>query len=297
MPRSGSTLLNLMLGQLPDFVDVGELYYVWSSGVIRDELCACGQPFSQCAFWSQVGKHAYGGWGEVDAQRVLRLQRQVDTTGRLIRASVLRSRSYDETVAEYLEIIEPLYAAVAATSGAGVVVDSTKRPSTAYLLARSTRIDLRVVHLVRDPRGVVNAWSRQIPIPDGTGPRPYMKKRSMRQILRRWITVNGMVGRLARSGVPTVRIRYEDLVRDPGLWLRRTAELSAVDLTSDVLSFLADGAGVRSVSHAATGGRVRMSTEPLRLNLDERWRHELPRWRQGVVRVAAGSLMRRYGYK
>jgi hypothetical protein len=39
-----------------------------------------------------------------------------------------------------------------------VVVDSSKRPANALLLAASDDIDLFVVHLVRDPRGVANSW-------------------------------------------------------------------------------------------------------------------------------------------
>ena len=47
MPRSGSTLFDLMVGQLPGHCDVGELFYLWQAGPLRDQLCACGEPFSE----------------------------------------------------------------------------------------------------------------------------------------------------------------------------------------------------------------------------------------------------------
>lgn len=293
MPRSGSTLLDLLLGQLPGYCDVGELYYLWASGVVRNELCSCAVPFHDCEFWQRVGKEAYGGWDRVDVRRVLELQRRVDTTAGLLWARATRSRRYDRDVGEYLSYIEPLYRAVAEADGARVVVDSTKRPSTAYLLARSQRLDLRVVHLLRDPRGVVNAWRRKVPIPEGTGPRPHLKQRTMRQTLRRWITVNVMIDRL---DVRSERIRYEDLVADPTRWLRVATSVTDVSACDDELGFLRDGAVLPAPSHTATGGRVRMLADPFRLELDERWREELPAWRQKVVRAAAGPLMRRYGY-
>lgn len=297
MPRSGSTLLDLLLGQLPGYCDVGELYYLWTSGVVRNELCSCAVPFHDCEFWQRVGKNAFGGWDRVDVRRVLELQRSVDTTAGLLRARATRSQRYDRDVGEYLSLLEPLYRAVADADGSRVVVDSTKRPSTGYLLARSQRLDLRLVHLVRDPRGVVNAWRRKVPIPERTGPRPHLKQRSMRQILRRWITVNVMIDRLGADCVRSERIRYEDLVADPAQWLRVATSVTGVPAGDDELAFLRDGSVRRVPSHTATGGRVRMLTDPLRLELDERWREELPAWRRTVVRTAAGPLMRRYGYR
>ena len=295
VPRSGSTLLDLLLGQVPGYCDVGELYYLWSSGVVRDELCSCGVPFHECEFWQRVGKHAFGGWDQVDLRRVLALQRDVDTTGRLLRGSALRSRQYERDVAEYLSYLEPLYDAVATVDGARVVVDSTKRPSTAFLLARSARLDLRVVHLLRDPRGVVNSWRRKVAIPERTGPRSHLKQRSMRQILRRWITVNTMIDRLG-ARVPSQRLRYEDLVADPDHWLRVATSVTGVAAGDAELAFLRHGSVGRVPSHAATGGRVRMMTDPFKLELDERWREDLPRWRQLAIRGVAAAWMTRLGY-
>jgi hypothetical protein len=296
MPRSGSTLLDLLLGQVPGYCDVGELYYLWSSGLVRDELCSCGAPFHECDFWQRVGKHAFGGWDQVDVGRVLALQRSVDGTGPLLRAAVLRRRQYERDVAEYLSYIEPLYEAVASVDGARVVVDSTKRPSTAFLLARSGRLDLRVVHLLRDPRGVVNSWRRKVAIPERTGPRPHLKQRSMRQILRRWITVNAMIDRLARR-VPSERLRYEDLVGDPERWLRAATSVTGVAAGDEELAFLRDGPVRRVPSHTATGGRVRMMSDPFKLELDERWREELPLWRRRAIRGVAAPWMNRFGYR
>ncbi len=55
MPRSGSTLLDLLIGQLPGHCDVGELFYMWQGGAKRDQRCACGEHFSRCPFWTAVG--------------------------------------------------------------------------------------------------------------------------------------------------------------------------------------------------------------------------------------------------
>ena len=76
--RSGSTLIERLIGQLPGVCPVGELVHLWERGITEGERCGCGQPFQQCPFWQQVGKVAFGGWDEVEVSRVTALRAQVD---------------------------------------------------------------------------------------------------------------------------------------------------------------------------------------------------------------------------
>ena len=298
MPRSGSTLLELMLGQLPGHCDVGELFYMWSGGLLRDQRCACGERFLQCPFWSEVGERAFGGWDTALAHEVAALQQRVDRTPRLLLLALGRlAPAHRRAVRRYLWLIRQVYRAVLQVSGALVVVDSTKRPSTAFLLAGDPEVRLRVVHVVRDPRGVLNSWSRQVALPKDAGPRAHLKVRPMRQVVRRWLTVNSMFEWLRRRGVPTERIRYEDLTVRPAEVMRRVVALSP-PASDDALGFLRPDGTVESFhSHAATGGRIRFSEGPIQLRLDEAWRTELPARKQRLTRVLCGVLMRRYGYR
>lgn len=298
MPRSGSTLLDLLIGQLPGHCDVGELFYMWQGGVERDQRCACGEPFSRCPFWTAVGLRAFGGWDRVDVDEVLQLQRQVDTTAQLVLRPVARLLPGHRARTErYLELTRRVYRAVADVSGVPIVVDSTKRPSTAYLLASDPGVRLRIVHMVRDPRGVLNSWSHEVPLPEGAGARDHLKRRPARQILRRWLTVNLMIERLARRGVPLLRLRYEDLVADPRGAMRAAMELSGLAVRDDDLDFIGPDGVHRALSHAPAGGRVRFRNGPMPLTLDEKWRRELPPSRQRLASVVCGPLMRRYRYR
>lgn len=297
MPRSGSTLLDLMVGQLPGHCDIGELFYMWQAGALRDQLCACGQVFSACPFWQAVGQVGFGGWDRVDVPAFLQLQREVDTTARLPLALLGRLLpAHAAKVRSYLDTTTRLYAAIAEVSGAGVVVDSTKRPSTAYLLRRAPGVDLRIALVVRDPRGVVNSWSREVPLPENAGAHAHLKKRPLRQIVRRWLTVNLMTEALGRR-VPLLRVRYEDLVREPVEVMHRVLALTGGVPDAAATSFLGPDGLTTGRSHAVAGGRVRMKTGPLPLRLDEAWRRELPPWKQRVTTTVTGPLMRRYGYR
>ena len=76
--RSGSTLLDRMLGQVPGVFSAGELRDIWERGVREDRLCGCGQPFRECAVWRKVGEVAFGGWDALDLAEVQALRRRLD---------------------------------------------------------------------------------------------------------------------------------------------------------------------------------------------------------------------------
>ena len=65
--RSGTTVLERVLGELPGTCSVGELVHLWRRGVLDDETCGCGEPFSRCPFWSEVLRDAFGRITEYDA--------------------------------------------------------------------------------------------------------------------------------------------------------------------------------------------------------------------------------------
>ena len=116
--RSGSTLIERLLSELPGVCAAGEVVHMWQRGVVEGELCGCGEPFGECPFWQLVGKSAFGGWDRVDVDRVAALQGAVDRTRfvPLLAAPAMRTglrQALDEYTSYYLRI----YAAIAEVSG------------------------------------------------------------------------------------------------------------------------------------------------------------------------------------
>ncbi len=60
--RSGTTLLERILGELPGVTPLGEVVHLWQRGIRADEKCGCGVRFAACPFWQRVGEHAFGGY-------------------------------------------------------------------------------------------------------------------------------------------------------------------------------------------------------------------------------------------
>ena len=79
--RSGSTLLERLLNELPGVMSVGELQRVWRRGFVENQLCSCGQPFHDCPFWGEVRQRLQADGRRADAGAVDALSRRAFKTG------------------------------------------------------------------------------------------------------------------------------------------------------------------------------------------------------------------------
>ena len=210
--RSGSTLLERMLGQISGIVATGEVREIWQRGLKEDRPCGCGQRFRACDFWSAVGEEAYGGWDQLDLERILQLRFSLDRPWSYPELGwELRTDQPHGRVAEYQNILHGLYRAIADVSGADVIVDSSKIPTQGLLLSGISAIDLRVLHLVRDSRGVAFSWAKRVekkvPGQDGY----FLPRYGALESAGRWLVYNLMASRLRVHADAYRFLRYEDL--------------------------------------------------------------------------------------
>ena len=138
--RSGSTVLALLLGRLPGFVPVGGLTNLWERGLKKNYLCGCGSHFRECPFWAGVGEEAFGGWENLDADEILRLQHAVTRYRNMPRMIAPRAGSaFSESLSEYSSYVTSIYRAITRVSGRSIVVDNSHGQSARLFPAQSAR--------------------------------------------------------------------------------------------------------------------------------------------------------------
>lgn len=300
--RSGTTLLERVLGTLPGVCPLGEVVHLWQRDLRDDERCGCGSRFSACGFWRTVGTRAFGGWSHVDVDRVLRLQRAVERTRRIPRLAAPRlSPGHHALVTEYARYYSKIYRAAAEITGSGVVVDSSKHSALAYCLrwAAPSELDLRVAHVVRDPRGVAYSWTKHVTRPESRAP-TQMTRYSVAHAALLWSAHNAAFDLLGRRGVAVRRFRYEEFVADPRAVTREIAAFAGVPLTADALDFLAESGGEIHANlpamHSAAGNPMRFVTGRVPVRRDDAWRAALPPHQRRLVGALASPLLGMYGY-
>ncbi len=296
--RSGSTLLERALGQLPGACGAGELVFLWDRGVRNNNRCGCGAPFLDCTFWHQVGQAGFGGWDNVDLARVRHLARVVDDVKHIPRMLLPgRQRRFDALVDEYASYYRRLYAAVSAVSGAPVVVDSSKITSLAYLLHRSGSFDIRMVHMLRDPRAVAYSWTKQVQRPEITGRVEYMPMYSPAYMAALYDGHNALLELLRMRGVPTMQVRYEDFAEAPLPTIEKVAGFAGVPFSEEALR----GDGPDSLSlepvHSVSGNPSRFQTGTVAVRRDEKWRALMPRHQARTVSAITLPARAAYGYR
>jgi hypothetical protein len=296
--RSGSTLLERILGQSGGCCATGELAFVWERGLRANERCGCGEPFCACPFWTQVGKEAYGGWDRIDLDQVQGLQHQVDRHRYL--AALLAPRlapAYRRRLRRYAELLAPLYRAIATVSGRPVVIDSSKDASHALLLRQVPGIDLRLVHLVRRSHGVAYSLTKTVRKPEVADAEAYMHRQSPATTALLWTTENLLLDGLRPLGVPSRRLRYEALVTRPREHTAELLRLAGLDGADRELGFLHDGEVQLGVDHTVAGNPMRFRQGSVRLRADEQWRGAMPRGQRLTVTAITWPLLLRYGYR
>ena len=284
--RSGSTLLERLIAAFPGTCAVGEMKNLFERGVGHDELCGCGKPVLACELWSEVGLRLVGGWETPAGHELVEFFTEVNHRLQLPRMVIGRGAMVERA----RSVLAVLYPMVAELTGSSVIIDSSKHPSWAYLLAGTPGIDLRVVHLVRHPSGVVHSWSRPVVRPhagDGRGDR-VMPAHSAVEVCIRWDVFNVLFRRLARR-VPTVVIRYEDYVDDTDGALRTCLGLAGLDFVRRPTEV---GSG-----HGIAGNPSRFTADVSRISRDDQWVVQMGRARHALVSAMTWPIRAGYGYR
>nr|WP_239102793.1 sulfotransferase [Actinoplanes siamensis] len=291
--RSGTTLVERLLGELPGVCALGEVVHLWQRDLRDDERCGCGERFSRCDFWQRVGKSAFDGWENVDVDRVQALRRAVERTRHIPRLAGA-ARPSDE-VREYAAYYARLYRSAAEVSGAQLVVDSSKHSALAHVLRAAGGLDLRVAHVVRDARGVAYSWTKRVARPETDGADEMTRYPPIRSALL-WNAHNAAFDLLARRGTPVRRIRYEEFLADPRAGLLGLADFAGLPLQPGDLDFLGLGQANLGIGHSAAGNPMRFTVGRLTLRRDDAWTRALPGAQRRLVGAVCGPMLRAYGY-
>ncbi|HUF29958.1 MAG TPA: sulfotransferase [Gemmatimonadaceae bacterium] len=300
--RSGSTLLGVVLGQVPGFFNVGEVRRVWDEhnseydaqrGI--EKICSCGVRFRDCPSWSSVFAEAFGGWDTVDRRALSTSSWKFSMHKRLL-APTMRQVAFPwerEELDVFLAALDRLYAAVPAATGSRLILDASKWPMYGAMVSMLPSVELYILHLVRDPRAVAFSFTRTKVKPGEI----YIPPQSVLKTLGYWLAVNPAVERFWNSETNPryMRTTYESFIRSPRATLER------------ILSFVGEPGlalplqGERTVSvlpsHSVAGNESRSARGDITLRLDDEWREKMPRHRRMLVESLAWPLLVRYGYE
>jgi hypothetical protein len=297
--RSGTTVLASILGEVDGFTSAGELRWLWERGIREERPCGCGQPPEACPVWGPVvaaTRRQLASWVPPrTVDDLVAAQHELTGSTRFLRVlRIGRSDTAWPALALVRATTAAAYSTLAETVPTSVVVDTSKRPLDAAVVAGLGDVDGYVLHLVRDPRAVVHSWRRRKSF-TAAGQTRTMGTRGLVSTVRRW-TGNALSAEVLRRRLPRERwlhVRYEDFAAQP----RETIEAVLAFLgASDPTPFVDEHTVRLHPNHIVAGNPSRFTTGNVTIRPDDAWQREMPLRDQRLVASLTLPLLRRYGY-
>jgi hypothetical protein len=250
---SGSTILDIILGNGRDIIGVGEL----SKGLRRKHpVCSCGKGPGECAFWSSI-KSRYSHENEWET-----IKEHFNYWDHFYRIPQMIAGG--KNLEDYEVRMTKLFEHILGLTNKKIIVDSSKELGRAYFLL--TRYpSVKIVHIVRDFDGIMrsNYWrlkNRKLFFLQGRSWKVrgnyflYLLAYAMA-----WIAGNGFAEIMKTFyGGRVMTVRYEDLCGDPEPELKRIADFVGADLSDPIR--LVGSRGELRIGHLIAGNKIRRNS-------------------------------------
>lgn len=295
--RSGSTILGKILGQVDGFFFAGELCKIWRYGLMENRFCGCGVPFKDCSFWNDIIHEAFGGLNKIDGRQIYEL-RQKSAYMRHIPLLFLPGGKLllTSTLNKFSDILKKLYQAIQSHTNCRVIVDCSKTAPYGHVLQSINSIDLYVVHMIRDPRGVAFAKLEKKLYQRGDGKPIYAGQSGIFRSSVYWDIQNYATEIFWEQYKDRyLRIYYEDFASNT-----KETVFKIVDMVKEKMS------GLRFVSHqnvfldknthTAAGNPVRFNSGVVEIKPDLVWTKEMANNKQILTKLFTWPLFHKYRY-
>lgn len=298
--RSGSTLLEKLLNCQPAVCATGELANFFKLYGSSTSLCSCGETTLHCPVWSRVAENLLSnGYSVKDYPACRKIQKKHEalwTHG---------GAFFSKNNKAYSDLMDSFFNAVTKSldNETSVLIDSSKTAySTSYrpmAISQLGKYRVRVIHLVRDCRGVVWSTKKGLNRKLETGEKGNTALPVTRAMLG-WAYGNIAAGRLKyHLGKDSYYLmRYEDLVENPVQSLKRLESFLNINLdhSINVAQKANESSGYElPAMHQLSGNRMRFNSKMV-IQPDFIWKKKLNRLTSFWLKAILFPLMKKYGY-
>ncbi|UZS00188.1 sulfotransferase [Chondrinema litorale] len=243
--RSGTTLLEILLGNANNIFNAGELNrYPKRKGIPPQH--AIDAPTYQ--FWNKVGQSLKLSANELREQELLHYKFEYHS-GLLTRLIGIKKNTFYK----YQQFLRSFYQSIFDEIDESIITDSSKYPGRALNISQSLPYDIYYVYIKRNPVSVVRSFA----------------KKDIEQPSKKWLPANLyyfsvnllcqiVVNKLQKKH-RVVEVTYEDLINYPEKLLKHIEEKLGLDLSS-AINKLQDNTPLYT-GKLFDGNRIRMKKE------------------------------------
>ncbi|MCC6603867.1 MAG: sulfotransferase [Anaerolineae bacterium] len=287
---SGSTLTSFLMGMHPEIATVGELTGPAQHLDLAAYPCSCGRLFQQDPFWQAVATavNQYGLSYSLTNYLDTRFELSRNPVWQRLLAGSFRSSKLEAARDQLLFALWPsqlarlkeqarrneLFArAILDVTEKSIFLDTAKDPMRIRYLPLAPNLDLYVIHLVRDVRGVVASIRSRHP------------ETNVETAVRSWIARENNINRLLKT-VPAnrqIQVSYEDLVTNTLPTLNRLFIFLGAQPFETLNNY-------RETEHHILGNKMR-KRQSSEIKLDEKWRTALSEKQLQLISRMVGARL------
>ena len=294
--RSGSTLIERILGQHSDIFAAGELKHIWERSFKENQLCSCGVAFNECDVWKKIIENFK--IKNTDANKQINAQEQISRLRHFFTLKNLQEKDkYKENpyLVDIIDTYYELYSAILKTTGQKYVLDASKHPIFAFVLSMHPNIDLTVLHLVRDVRGVAYSWRKKKIRPEITTHQELMPRYTVVRTAISWNVVN-YIGNYVKQRADTYSLlHYENIILNPKIEVSKIFKLLNLKDETDRI-FINENTVSLKQNHTVAGNPMRFKTGEITLSLDEEWKEKMSKKDTLLTNLFAYVFLKKYHY-
>lgn len=291
---SGSTLLASMINCHDRIVSISELTGIIEKININQYQCSCGKIINNCDFWKEVlirmkKNHKNFSLKNFGTMYIPREKRLID---RLQFSNLKNNKIADLRDFIYSKIPQynvylreitkrniDLANTICDVTKKDIFFDASKRPQRIKFLQKNLKCEFKVVHLVKDGRGVFDSYKRYNPkMPDS-------------KAILIWKNTNLLIERSLKYVKKENRyfMLYKSLVTDPEAEMKKLSKFIGVPYSPKFLSF-------KDCDHHIIGNTKMRLKSNNKIYYDDKWKESLSKEQLKLFNNLAGKINRKYGF-
>ena len=301
--RSGSTLLESILGTHSQIINVGEIQ-VWPRNLVEGGFlpCGCGVNVPDCPFWNQVAEKVNP---LTQTSPQIDFFREKYNAGKTLRMSRVKdffkkvepSKSLKEKIDIYGDNNYKIFEALLEVAEKETkirpqwIVDSSKDPYRLLWLISSQRFNIKVIQITKDPRAFVYSMSKEIIKEKPSNLHQKLLKMTVMKS-GAWLIQNQLfaqLGKLYLSPLDYKLIQYEQLASEPEKVIPEIADFVGFSFEEKAITEFRN-----NKNHTIAGNPMRFREGGI--SLDEAWKVRLPNIYQNLAKLITQVKMSDYGY-
>ncbi len=288
--RSGSTILDMLLGTSNETWTLGEYLlskYEWTNGRLP---CGCGHEFKDCPFWQNLSKDILNNHQKELTDSIL--FRDLHGSGKVLRPQFLPSLLSGKPSPSLLEeakkygaanytILKKIKKEALKRKSFDFFIDASKDPYRLLLLQLSGFFNIKVIHLTKPIQGFIYSMSK-----------PKLKTTAILRMSFRWLIENRImiaIGDKFFDANSFYHVHYKDIIEDPQSTFNAIQSTLGITLTG--LDFTNFG---EKDSHGIAGNIARFKNAKLKRDIE--WQSKLSIPLQKLSSIIAYPLKTKLKY-